>query len=278
MDIQKIKKKIVKNLKEDIPGLSEDIEKFSLDPLISKKNLVYNLSFYRKPRNFPKELIIKIFQTKNAEIEYKTYKRLENQNLDIPQVYLYKKPYLLLEKINGINLCDFINDNLVSVTKLKELDSDIRDNIIKSIEMLANWFAQLHIKNKLSRKKGLEIIVLNKGDPRLKDFIIDFSKDRIYGLDFEDSYEANHIDDLAWICTALLDTNPGIFEMVDPKHKIELINIFLKKYYSITSFNFDYPYFAAHLIDDLNIVMKRRSIKISPIKKTNFIEEIEKEL
>ena len=77
MDIQKVKKKIAKNLKDDIPGLSEDIEKFSLEPLVSKKNLVYNLTFYRKPRNFPKELIIKIFQTKNAEIEYKTYKRLE---------------------------------------------------------------------------------------------------------------------------------------------------------------------------------------------------------
>ena len=204
--------------------------------------------------------------------------KLDKQKLDIPQVYLYKKPYLLLEKINGINLCDFINDNLVRTNKLKELDSEVRDKIIIGIEMLANWFAQLHIKNKVSKKKGLDVIVLNKGDARLRDFIIDFSNNKIYGVDFEDSYETNHIDDLAWICTSLLDTNPGIFEMLDPKHKIELINIFLKKYYSITSFNFDYPYFAEHLIDDLNNVMKRRSIKISPIKKTSFIEEIKKEL
>ena len=278
MDIQKVKKKIAKNLKDDIPGLSEDIEKFSLEPLVSKKNLVYNLTFYRKPRNFPKELIIKVFQTKNADKEFRMYQKLDKQKLDIPQVYLYKKPYLLLEKINGINLCDFINDNLVRTNKLKELDSEVRDKVTISIEMLANWFAQLHIKNKVSKKKGLDVIVLNKGDARLRDFIIDFSNNKIYGVDFEDSYEANHIDDLAWICTSLLDTNPGIFEMLDPKHKIELINIFLKKYYSITSFNFDYPYFAEHLIDDLNNVMKRRSIKISPIKKTSFIEEIKKEL
>ncbi len=278
MDIEKIKKKFAKNFKDEISGFSGDLNTFSLIQLPSKRNLVYSLTFIRKPRNFPKELILKKFQTKNAEKEFKTYKKLENQDISIPKLLLFKKSYLILEKLNGINLCDLINDNLTDTVKLEDLDPDTRDKIINSVELLANWFAQLHINTKKIKKKATELIVLNKGDTRLKDFIFDFTTDMLYGFDFEDSYEGNPIDDIAWICTALLDTNPGIFEMTDPKHKIELINIFLKKYYSLTSFNFDFNYFTESLIDNLNIVMKRRSIRLSPIKKATFIEEIKKEL
>ncbi|MFX1411228.1 MAG: hypothetical protein ACFFA6_12835 [Promethearchaeota archaeon] len=278
MDIEKIKKKFAKNFKDEISGFSGDLDKFSLKQLPSKKNFVYELTFIRKPRNFPKELILKKFQTKNVENEIKTYKKLENQDIAIPKLFIFKKSYLLLEKLNGTNLCDYINNTLLKITRLDDLDSEIKKKIVNSVEKLANWIAQLHKNNIIDEKNPSKIIVLNKGDTRLKDFIIDFTTEKLYGFDFEDSYKGNHIDDLAWICTALLDTNPGIFEMTDPKHKIELINIFLAKYYSLTSFNFDFNYFTEKLIDNLNTVMKRRSIRLSPIKKATFIEEIKKEL
>lgn len=278
MEIEKVKKKFAKHFKDEISGFSGDLNTFSLTKLPSKRNLVYELTFIRKPRNFPKELILKKFQTRNAQYEYKTYKKLENQDLNIPKLFLYKKSYLLLEKLNGINLCDLINDNLVNSVKLDDLNSEIKERIVNSIKKLASWIAQLHTKNISNKDDPSKIIVLNKGDTRLKDFIVDFTTDTLYGFDFEDAHEGNHIDDIAWICTALLDTNPGLFEMTDPKHKIELINIFLKKYYSLTSFNFDFNYFTEALIDNLNIVMKRRSIRLSPIKKAPFIDEIKKEL
>ena len=112
-----------------------------------------------------------------------------------------------------------------------------------------------------------------------RDFIIDFSNNVLVGVDFEDSYEGNHIDDLAWICCSILDTNPGIFEMGEPKQKIELINIFLKKYYqTATSFQFDFNYLAEKIIEDLNIVIKRRGIPFGLLSKSNFIEFISKEI
>ncbi|GAI86577.1 unnamed protein product [marine sediment metagenome] len=121
-------------------------------------------------------------------------------------------------------------------------------------------------------------LILNKGDTRLRDFIIDFSSDKLYGFDFEDSYEGNHIDDLAWICCALLDTNPGVFEIIEPnqpKHKIELINIFLKNYYQINSgFHFSFNYFAERLVEDLNIVIKRRDLDPGFIRKNTILKNI----
>ncbi|GAJ12957.1 unnamed protein product, partial [marine sediment metagenome] len=153
-----------------------------------------------------------------------------------------------------------------------------KNQVIKSIEKLAEWLAQLHEKNTVRKHKSEELFVLNKGDTRLRDFIIDFSKDILYGVDFEDAYEGKHMDDLAWVCCSLLDTNPGLFDMDEPKHKIELINKFLKKYYQETSsFQFDFTYLAEKIIEYLNIVIQRRNLPYGPISKSSFFEDISKE-
>jgi len=259
IDIKKITKDIIKDLKGQIPVLANDAYKFKITQLRSKKNIVVNLKFNKKPHNFPQDITIKIFRTKNIVSEINILKRLENQNIKAPKILLFKNPYLVLEKLNGINLSDFINPNLINVKKLNDLKPEILEKIIFSIEKLAEWFAVFHEKN-IVRKKGIpDILVLNKGDTRLRDFIIDFSERILYGVDFEDTYEGNHLDDIAWICCSLLDTNPGIFELGDPKQKIELINIFLRKYYQeVSSFEFDFNYLAEKIIKDLNIVIKRR--------------------
>ena len=278
MSLQKLKTTIIKDLKSIIPELGRKDDSFKITELPSKKNSIISVVFDKKPQNFPKEFIIKIFKTQNIVHENNILIRLKNQKFNVPEILFLKKPYLILKKVNGINLCDFINENLKDAEDLDDLDSDLRKKIIKSIEKLAGWLALLHEKNIARKKEVPEVFVLNKGDTRLKDFIIDFSNDTLYGVDFEDAYEGSHIDDLAWICCSLLDTDPGIFEMDEPKHKTDLINIFLRKYYQTSStFQFDFSYLAEKIIEDLNIVIERRNLPFGVISKT-FIEDISKEI
>ncbi|MFW9866922.1 MAG: hypothetical protein ACFFEN_12575 [Candidatus Thorarchaeota archaeon] len=279
MSLQKIKSKIRKDLKGVIPEFRDENFNFEIQELPSKQNLVLSLTFEKEPQNFPKESIIKIFKTKNIVSENNILTRLKNQHFNVPKILKLKKPYLILEKINGVNLCDLINDNLKGKEELEDLNPDLKNQIIWSIEKLAEWLAQMHDKNHVRKKKSDELFVLNKGDSRLRDFIINFSEGAVYGLDFEDSYEGNHMDDLAWVCCSLLDTSPGLFDMDEPKHKIELINIFLKKYYQISSsFHFDFNYLAEKIIEHLNVVIIRRNLPYGPINKTTFLEDISEEI
>lgn len=279
MTLQTIKHKITKDLKGIIPEFRSESTSFQIIELPSKKNTVFHIIFNTEPLEFPKEFIIKMFKTKNIVSENNILIRLKNQNFHVPTVLKLKKPYLLLEKVEGITLCDFINDNLKDKRRLEDLDSKVKTQIIYSIEKLAEWLAQLHRKNTVRKRRSDELFVLNKGDTRLRDFIIDHSRDIMYGVDFEDSYEGNHIDDLAWVCCSLLDTSPGLFDMDDPKHKIDLINIFLRRYYRTNpDFHFDFNYFTEKMIGHLNIVIERRNLPFGPIRTTSFIEDISKEI
>jgi len=279
MTLQTIKHKITKDLKSIIPELRSESTNFQIIELPSKKNTIFHIIFDTEPLEFPKEFIIKMFKTKNIVSENNILIRLKNQNFHVPTVLKLKKPYLLLEKVEGITLCDFINDNLKDKKRLEDLDSKVKTQIIYSIEKLAEWLAELHEKNIVRKRFSDKVYVLNKGDTRLRDFIINFQKKVLYGVDFEDSYEGNHLDDLAWICCSLLDTTPGLFDMDEPKHKIDLINHFLKFYYQLSSsFHFDFNYLAEKIIENLNIVIERRNLPFGRIGKKAFIEDISSEL
>jgi len=278
MDLQKIRIKMIRDLRDQIPGLSQDI--FKMTELPSKKNIVINIEFDKKPTKLPKEIVVKIFRTKNIVNEINILNRLKNQKFHVPNILFFRKPYLILEKLNGTNLCDFINEKLKGVQNLYELNSKERNEIIHSIEKLAEYLAQLHEKNFVRKRyKAKKKYVLCKGDTRLKDFIFDDASDILYAVDFEDSYEGNHLDDLAWVCTSLLDTDPGLFEMEEPKHKIELINRFLKKYYQDNvRFPFKFNYLAEKIIENLNLVIERRNLPFGTFSKDKFIEDISKEI
>lgn len=278
MDLQKIRTKMVQDLKGQMPGLSQN--NFKITELPSKKNSVIKVEFDKKLSKFPREIIIKIFRTKNIANEINILNRLKNQKFHVPSILFFRNPYLILEKVNGINLCDFINEKLKNTQNLDELDSKIRNQIVQSIERLAELLAQIHEKNFVRKRyKAKKKYVLCKGDTRLRDFIYDEASDILYAVDFEDAYEGNHMDDLAWICTSLLDTDPGLFEMEEPKHKTELINIFLRKYYQINlRFPFKFNYLAEQIIKNLNIVIERRNLPFSTFNKDKFIEDISKEI
>ncbi|MBY8987352.1 MAG: hypothetical protein KGD61_02770 [Candidatus Lokiarchaeota archaeon] len=278
MEFFRTRKDLITDLKEDLPELVDKFNHFILFPIESKKNSVVGLTFNRDTEHLPKEVVVKIFRTNNADNEYNTLTRLKKQNLFIPNVLFYKKPYLILEKIKGVNLCDYINERLVDVADLGCLHPECKKEISTSIEKLADWFNQLHTNNTIKNEDHSEYIVLNKGDTQIRDFIYNPLKNEMYGLDFEDSYEGNHLDDISWVCCSLLDTNPGIFEQSVPKAKIELINLFLKSYYRINpSIHFDFKYFTEKLIENLNIVMSRRGLNMI-LNKENFIKELSKDL
>ena len=275
MSLQAIKNKVRKDLRRVIPEFRDKKENFQIIKLKSRKNFVYDVVFDNKPQNLPKEFIIKVFNTKNIVSENNILTRLKNQNFRVPEIFILKKPYLILEKINGDNLCDFINDNLNDTKQLDELTTKLKDQIIHCVEKLAEWLALLHEKNITRKYRTEEKFVLNKGDTRLRDFIINAEDDVLFGVDFEDAYEGNNLDDLAWICCSLLDTDPGIFEMTEPKHKMELINHFLKHYYKVSSsFQFDFNYLAEKIIEHLNIVISRRNLPYGPFNKSTFLQDI----
>ncbi|MFW9938606.1 MAG: RIO1 family regulatory kinase/ATPase [Candidatus Thorarchaeota archaeon] len=278
MELLNFRKEIIIDLREDFPELVDKFNHFILKFLPSKKNLVAELIFNKETERLPKELVIKAFKSPNAENEFNTLKKLQQQNMSVPKILFFKNPYLILEKLDGVNLCDFINNKLKNVESLDDLDSEVKSKIIKSIEKLAVWLTEFHHNNLAYKPGSSESIVLNKGDTRLRDFIYDDSKDLIYATDFEDSYKGNHLDDVAWICCSLLDTNPGIFELNDPKVKIDLLNRFLKEYYQRNpKFKFDFKYFTEHLIENLNIVMRRRHINLN-LEKSYFIKQISREI
>jgi tRNA A-37 threonylcarbamoyl transferase component Bud32 len=278
MELLEIRKEIVSNLKGDLPVLVDKLNYFTLVKLPSKKNDVVRLVFNKPPEKFPKNIIVKLFRTRNADNEFNTLQRLYKLKLKVPEVLFYKKPFLILKEIAGQNLCDYINDKLIDVEEFNHLEEDNKKSLTNLIDILAEWLGNLHNNNMVGRNESGEIIVLNKGDIRLRDFIFYEETGMVYGTDFEDAYEGNHIDDIAWICCSLLDTNPGIFEMNDPKAKIELINLFLKSYYRLNpTFEFKFNYFAGQLIENLNEVMRRRNINLS-LNKATFLQEISKEM
>ncbi|MFX0075354.1 MAG: hypothetical protein ACFE96_07925 [Candidatus Hermodarchaeota archaeon] len=278
MELLRTRKDLITDLKEDLPELVDKFNHFILFPIESKKNTVVGLTFNKATDRLPKEVIVKIFHTDNSDIEYNTLQKLKKQNLSIPGVLFYKKPYLFLEKIQGVNLCDYVNDKLVNAVDLESLNPEIKKEISSSIEKLAEWFNQLHSNNIIEQIDQFKTKVLNKGDTQIRDFIYNPLENEIYGLDFEDSYEGNHIDDIAWVCCSLLDTNPGIFEQTVPKAKLELVNLFLRTYYHYNpSIHFDFKYFTEKLIENLNIVINRRGLSIN-LNKENFIKEISKDM
>jgi len=279
MDIKKIKDQVLKDIFEEIPDLIKGASDFSLKSLKSKKNIVCELTFNKKPLKFPKVVVLKLFQTAYFEKEYNALIKLKEQNLPIPEILFYKKPYLILKKINGANLCDFINYKLIDVPSLESLDENSQEMLFRSVKKLAEWFAQLHAKNIANNKDITDIIVLNKGDAHLRDFIYEAKKNIVYGMDFEESYDGNYLDDLAWICCSFLDTNPGIFEIPEGTVKMEFINYFLKEYFAFNDkFKFSFNYFADRLIENLNAVIKRRPIELRSLRKNVILENILKKL
>ncbi|MBY9007292.1 MAG: hypothetical protein KGD63_11100 [Candidatus Lokiarchaeota archaeon] len=277
-------------MNEQIPILSEILDNltfifdnpevtYSLIPIKSHKNPIYELTLTNQTKNTSEVYIIKRLQIESANIEYNSIKLLKKQNMNVPSVLLYKNPFIIQEKIIGTDLCDYINENLIGKKDLSEVPNEIKDNLYNAIKLLAKWLAKFHKNNIIPKDDEGKIIVLNKGDARLKNFIINTSNDKLYGIDFEESHEGNYIEDISWVCCSLIDTNPGIFEMEEPLHKIELLNLFLREYFTLNhDFKFSFSDFTRSLIENLNKVIIRRELNFGLLNKNTFLSKIIKEI
>ncbi|TFF87092.1 MAG: hypothetical protein EU550_04050 [Promethearchaeota archaeon] len=276
MSYQKIKSKICDDLGKKIKDFMVEENDFEISKLPGKRNLVFEITFTDKTNKLPKEFVLKIYKNRNSHKEFNMLSELYNKKISVPKILFFEPPlYLLLEKINGSNFADLINKNLQGYSSLEEVNPEDRKDLRERVKFLARWVSEYHRKNLIDAENHSKVIVMNKGDTRLKDFILKNSNE-VYGVDFESCYVGNYLDDLAWIACSFLDTDPGIFEMDNPQHKVDLINLFLGEYHRINrQFHFSFNYFAEKLIENLNIVIRRRSLDIGKLNKENVLRKFQ---
>lgn len=245
-----LKKEIFRDLEEIIPEIEITTIKF----LKSRKNLIFSISL-KNPQTLPKEIIIKKFSTESFNTEYKNLISNFQKGILVPKIFAFKKPYILMEKIDGLNLCDLLNDDLDNST-----ENSIYIVKKEIFEKLAEWLYQYHEINITTEKKS-RILVRNKGDLRLKNFI--YHEKKIYGIDFENVYEGIPENDIAEVIVSIITTSPGdIFRDELLEFKINLILDFLLRYMKInTKFIISNNEIVKCLYSHLKIVAKRRHVE-----------------
>ena len=170
----------------------------SVSRLKSKKNIVISLAISATGTNLH-TVVAKMFIAGQFTNELQILKASWAQGIAVPQVFDARKGVILMEFIPGEPFVDRIN---------RTFEPHL-------IDKLAEWYYNYH---KVHGKV--------KGDPRLRNFILNNGK--IYGVDFEESYEDHWMVDIAGVCASLLDTNP----IFDPR-KQKLSWRFLEKYLSL---------------------------------------------
>ena len=193
----------------------------SISSLISKSDYLQNYNLIRTFKskknsvglinNQDKTYVLKWFENENKKsFETELNVLLQTDTKFLKPKLLNKNEefnFLIIEYISGENVCDIINDELVTI-----------EEKIKIIEELASWFYYFH---KYFQDKNIQYI---HGDAHLRNFI--FTKNRkIYGLDFEETQIGNFTDDISNLCASILTTDPKF-----TNEKQQLQNIFVKSY------------------------------------------------
>ncbi|MEJ2250626.1 MAG: hypothetical protein P8Y97_13365, partial [Candidatus Lokiarchaeota archaeon] len=122
MDFQKIKLRLRDDLGNKLSDFSDN-NNFELKKLPGKRNLVYEVEFLKEPLDLPQKFVLKIYKNRHGVNEYNTLSQLYKRGINVPRVIHFEPPlYLLLEKINGINFTDFINNTLLGSLSLDEIE------------------------------------------------------------------------------------------------------------------------------------------------------------
>jgi len=184
------------------------IKKFRIkERFKSKKNRVFRIEVDGEDR------ILKIFSSmRRLDKEYNVLRLLQD-NLSVPSIYEInrKDRFLIMEFLPGENLCDFVN--------LKNREK------IRVMDRLAEWLSDFH-----SFFKDKHII---RGDSILRNFIVD--KEKLYGLDFEESRIGRVEEDLAEMCISILTTDEKFTD-----EKFRLCKFLLENYESRANLNLNY--------------------------------------
>ncbi|MCX6661542.1 MAG: hypothetical protein NTY91_03225 [Euryarchaeota archaeon] len=201
----------------DIKNLIENVERYQTVSVqkrfTSKKNTVAYVMLNGQPR------ILKWFVPglkQNMEIEYTILKKGVS-TLSIPSPFEKdtENNVLVMGYIIGHNVCDVIND---SQTVFEEKE--------KVVHQLADWFVHFHTFFKTEESFRI------RGDATLRNFI--HNKNRIWGVDFEESRIGKPSEDLATLCGSLLSTDPMF---TDEKFKLSVM--FLDTYQKAAQWNIE---------------------------------------
>lgn len=179
-------KKLMNKIKELIKNNEKYKQIVIQKRLTSKKNEAYLVKFNGK------SCILKFFTTtlkKTIEMEYSIL-NIGSSKLNIPAPVKLdvENNVILISYINGVNLCDVINNK-----KTKSFEKQ------RIMHLLAKWLFNFHTFFQKSDK------ILIRGDSILRNFIL---TDRMWGVDFEESRYGQPMDDIACMCASILSTNP----------------------------------------------------------------------
>lgn len=175
----------------DITELIQNVEKYKTvliqKSFESKKNTVGYVVSNGQPR------ILKWYVPglkQNMDNEYTILKKgFSTLAMPAPLEKDTENNVLTLSYIVGKNVCDMINDSEVTIDEKKKI-----------IAQLADWLISFH--SYFKSEEGFRI----RGDACLRNFIV--TKDKIWGVDFEESRIGKPVEDLATLSASVLTTTP----------------------------------------------------------------------
>jgi len=199
--------RIVVNSLKAILGEAYTIHSFERLP--SRRNEVYKILGSLPSQLTSTPLIAKYYKQTGIAHETSILQKAYQNNLHVPTVIGTTANVLVLEYINGPNLCDLITIN--------------PDRFLG--HLLARWLASFHTVF----NRGADQ-VLTKGDARIRNFLVFY--DHLVGVDFEESHIGSYHEDLAIACASILDTIPLFTEP-----KFQLCTVFIDDYAAIRQIN-----------------------------------------
>ncbi len=165
--------------------ISEDFTIKTSNRLLSRRNQVFHITGIVPAERTTHDIVAKWYQETGIAHETCILRDAYSHQISVPRVIGTTADVILMEFIQGKNLCDVITD----------------DPSPKYGILLGNWFTKYHTAFHRSEDN-----VLLKGDARIRNFI--YNKQDLFGVDFEESYVGSYLQDLAIVCGSILDTDP----------------------------------------------------------------------
>jgi len=251
------------NLKKMLEFSAPKVQIQECSRLKSKKNDVFLLNLKNSPFAHHDKVIFKKYNTAFSLNEEEILTKLYCSKVSVPKILKKDKKFLVLEYIDGQNLCDVVNSTLDP----------------KYIRMLAQWLANFH--QTFSSGNGQ---VTLRGDSRLRNFVI--KDDKIFGIDFEESEKGYFVKDVAEMAGSIFDTHPGLENPLFFPTKLKFISEFLKAYVATRNnpkINDElHEHFVPFFIQTLKETADRRkywdNVEISNILQTLFQKLMNKEI
>ncbi len=182
--------------------INEDFTLTAFEKLQSRRNEVYKIMGSYPSQPSPQIIVAKFYHQPGIAHETSILREAATKQVLVPRVIGTTSNVLLMEYIEGPNLCDLVTANPQA----------------KYGRQLATWLVEFQNAFQIDQNS-----VLVKGDARLRNFIL--QENRVVGVDFEEGYIGSYNEDLIELCASILDTAP-----LFTKKKFQLCNVILRSY------------------------------------------------